>query len=197
VSVFTTASQLGVRFLKLGYWRYEGFGRIEKQIKRTREQLKGLEALSREYGVTSTLHIHSGPYLTADAAVLLRLVEGYDPDLLGAYIDPGHMTIEGGLSGWKIGIDLLRSYIRLVAVKDFGWFKKRGVKNWQFRLIPLSQGMVRWHEVFACLAEIGYDGPVSLHSEYEYMNLNELLDQTERDLRYIKRVAKEVAKRRA
>lgn len=196
-SVFRTASRLGVRFLKLGYWQYEGFGAIEKQIQRTREQLEGLEALSREYAMTSTLHIHSGPFLTADAAVVLRLLEGYDADLLGAYIDPGHMTIEGGLSGWKMGIDLLSPYIRLVAVKDFGWFKRRGAKNWEFRLIPLSQGMVRWHEVFSCLADIGYNGPVSLHSEYEYMNLNELLDQTQRDLQYVKRVVKEVEERRA
>jgi len=196
-SIFRTASRLGVGFLKLGYWQYEGFGAIEKQIQRTREQLEGLEALSREYAMTSTLHIHSGPFLTADAAVVLRLLEGYDPDLLGAYIDPGHMTIEGGLSGWKMGIDLLSPYITLVAVKDFGWFKRRGAKNWEFRLIPLSQGMVRWHEVFSCLADIGYNGPVSLHSEYEYMNLNELLHQTQKDLRYVKRVVKEVEERRA
>ena len=62
--------------------------------------------------------------LSANPEVALMLLQDCDPNFLGAYIDPGHMTVEGGLSGWKMGIDLLAPYISLDAIKDFGWFQQ-------------------------------------------------------------------------
>lgn len=52
-----TASECGVEFIKLGYWRYEGFGRIKGQIEKMEENLKGLYELSKEYDVTTAIHI--------------------------------------------------------------------------------------------------------------------------------------------
>jgi len=47
--IFKTASKCGVRFIKLGYWRYEGFGKIKEQIERVRNNnLKGIYKLSKE-----------------------------------------------------------------------------------------------------------------------------------------------------
>ena len=49
--------------------------------------------------------------------------------------------------------------------------------------------------MFDCLRQIGYDGPVSLHSEYlgrhswRDLSLDELLEQTRDDLAYIRQVA--------
>jgi len=190
--IFRTASECGVRFLKLGYWRYREFGTIRDQIEKARGQLGGLEALSRRHGVTAALHTHSGPNLTANPAVVHMLLQDHDPRWLGAYIDPGHMAVEGGKSGWKMGIDLLDRYIKLVAIKDFGWFRetdrRTGEKGWVNRLVPLGEGIVPWPEVFRCLREIGFDGCVSVHSEYPDLSLEELLRQTREDLAYLKRV---------
>ena len=188
--IFRAASECGVKFVKLGYWRYQGFGTIEEQIKRVRNgNLKGLRELSSEYGVTAGIHIHSGDFLTANPAVVHTLLEGYDPEHLCAYIDPGHMAVEGGLSGWEMGMDLLREHIRMVAVKDFGWFREKDEKSewrWGARIVPLSEGLVPWSKVFRYLQEIGFDGPVSFHSEYHDVSLDDLVHQTSEDLQYIR-----------
>jgi sugar phosphate isomerase/epimerase len=100
------------------------------------------------------------------------------------------MAVEGGLSGWRMGMDLLQEHIRMVAVKDFAWFKdqniKSGEKKWRVHLVPLSEGLVPWAEVFKYLHNIGFNGPVSIHSEYEHLNLEELIRQTKEDLKYLK-----------
>ena len=195
VEIFKTASECGVKFIKLGYWRYEGFGTIKKQIEHVRDNnLRGLSKLSEEYSVTAGLHIHSGDFLTSNPVVVYLLLRDYDPQYLCAYIDPGHMAVEGGLSGWKIGMDILQEHIRMVAVKDFGWFQevdpKTGEERWKAHTVPLSEGLVPWGEVFGYLKRINFDGPVSLHSEYHDVDFQGLISRTEADLHYLKETLK-------
>jgi len=191
--IFKMASQCGVKYIKLGYWRYEGFGKIKEQIERVRNHiLKEICGLSKEYGVTAGVHIHSGDYLSANPLVLWMLLHNFDPDYLCAYIDPGHMAVEGGLSGWKMGMDMLQEHIKMMAVKNFGWFQERddktGQKKWRAHTVPLSEGIIPWPEVFQYLHKIGFDGPVSVHSEYEHLNFENLICQTREDLAYLKGV---------
>ena len=196
--VFAAAAACGVRQLKLGYWRYSGFGQGRQQIREIRDKLRGIERLAKEHGVQACVHIHSGDYLSANPAVLMLLLEGTDPAAIGAYIDPGHMTVEGGVSGWKIGMDLLADRIALVAIKSFGWFREEapstGEVRWQEKLVPLREGTVRWREVFSLLRQIGYDGAVSVHSEYQGshswrdLTTEQLIDQTRDDVVYLRSV---------
>lgn len=197
-AIFRTASDCGIRDLKLGYWRYEGFGSMRRQMEEIKEALDGIAALAAQYGVRANLHIHSGDFMTADAAVVWQFLLGRDPDVIGAYIDPGHMACEGGMSGWRIGMDLLTPWINLVAIKDMAWEhhfdEALGKEKWQTRMVPLTQGLAPWPEVFAHLRDIGYDGTVSLHSEYQGsyswrdLTLEQLVAQTREDLAYIKSV---------
>jgi len=196
--IFAAASTAEVSDLKLGYWRYEGFGSMRRQVEQAREDLDGLAALAEKYSVRANLHVHSGDFLTADGGVLWYLLLGRDPDTIGAYIDPGHMTIEGGVSVWKMSIDLLTPWINLVAIKDMAWTheydEELGKEKWVQKLVPLTEGVVRWPEVFRCLHEIGFDGTISVHSEYQGahswkdLTLEELLEQTREDFAYIKGV---------
>ncbi|MEM2935799.1 MAG: TIM barrel protein, partial [Candidatus Bathyarchaeia archaeon] len=131
----------------------------------------------------------------ANPAVVWLLLRDYDPDYLGAYIDPGHMAVEGSRSGWRMGMDLLSQHIRMVAVKDFGWFQERdektGQKRWRLDPVPLGDGLVPWPQVFTHLREIGFDGPISVHSEYRNLSLEELIQQTKKDLNYLKNIIRE------
>ncbi|MGQ9513708.1 MAG: sugar phosphate isomerase/epimerase family protein [Thermoproteota archaeon] len=181
---FRIASRCGVRYLKLGYWTYEGFGRLRAQIEEARNSLKGIQELSKRYGITAAVHSHSGMFLTAEPSVMDELLTGFDPDLVGAYIDPGHMVVEGGLAGWLMGMDILSKKIRMVAVKDFAWFEDAG--NWKAEVVPLGEGLVPWREVFRILKGLNFEGPISLHSEYEGLPLEHLIEQTRRDLEFIR-----------
>ena len=196
--VFRAAAQSGIKDLKLGYWRYEGFGNMRRQVEEVKELLDGIAVLAEEHGVRANLHSHSGDFMTAEAAVVWHFLLGRDPDVIGAYVDPGHMTIEGGLSGWKQGLDLLTPWINLVAIKNMAWEhhydEEAGHERWQARMVPLGRGTVPWPEVFRYLHDIGFDGTISLHSEYQGshswkdLSLQELLEQTREDLTYIRRI---------
>ena len=197
--VVRTAAENDVKLLKLGYWMYEGFGTVEKSLAKAREDLVGIEKLTGRYGVKGCLHVHSGNFMTVNGDFIYLLLQGRDPEALGAYIDPGHMFNEGGIAGWKMGMDLLSPWISIMAVKSMGFFRRgddqTGEVTWVNKMLPLREGMVRWDEVFTCLKQINFDGPVSLHSEYEgshswrSLDTPELIEQTREDLAHIKEVA--------
>jgi sugar phosphate isomerase/epimerase len=56
----------------------------------------------------------------------------------------------------------------------------------------LREGIVPWPEFFERLARISFDGPISLHSEYQGkgswrdLNTRELIKQTAADLAFVK-----------
>jgi sugar phosphate isomerase/epimerase len=195
-AIFETAASCGIPRLKLGYWQYRGFGSIRALIHEARRALDGIESLAGRTGVQGCLHNHSGDYLTANAAVTAQFLEDRDPKRMGAYVDPGHLTIEGGVSGWKIGLDLLSPWISLLAAKSLGWERSEDPETrevrWRSKMVPLREGTVRWREVFALLREISFDGTVSVHSEYQgghsWRNLSvpELIEQTREDLAYLR-----------
>jgi sugar phosphate isomerase/epimerase len=211
--IFKTASECGVEYVKLGYWKYKGFGKIVEGIEEAREKIRGLYALCKEYDITAAIHTHAGPYLSADPGLLFMLLRDYDPEWMAAYIDPGHMFAEAGPLVWEMAIDLLAPYIRLVAVKNYRWIrgfegegkagsggagggedKGKGAKRWVLRMMPLREEIVPWPEVFRCLRAIGFDGCVSLHSEYEHLSFEDLTKQTQDDLRYLKEVVLKVTR---
>ncbi|MEM2935798.1 MAG: hypothetical protein QW231_01310, partial [Candidatus Bathyarchaeia archaeon] len=64
--IFRTASHCSVKFLKLGYWPYEGFGKLKEQIESVKVRLKGIQDLGKRYGVTAAIHILSGNLLSAN-----------------------------------------------------------------------------------------------------------------------------------
>lgn len=194
---FAAAARLGIRYLKLGYWPYREFGTLRQQLDHARRDLDGLERLAATHRACACVHTHSGAYLSATAGGMEILLKDRDPDRIGAYLDPGHLTVEGGLSGWKQTIDLLQKQVRLVAVKDFGWFRGEssgGKASWAPRLVPLREGMVRWPEVLACLRQVGFEGVVSFHSEYQGahswkdLSVRELIEQTRDDLAYVRSI---------
>ena len=122
---------------------------------------------------------------------------------VGVSLDVGHLTTEGGKSGWKQSIDLLKERVGMVAVKSFGWFHepdpKTGEKRWNAKLVPLAEGNVQWKLAFQLLRQGGWDADdnalVSVHSEYQgggsWKNLDvpELIEQTRADFKYLKEQA--------
>jgi len=194
-SVFRLAAEGGTRYRKLGYWRYEGFGNMARQIDEIKAKLDGIERLAQRYGVTAIMHTHSGANMTANGAVVAELLKGRDPEALGAYPDAGHLFAEGGDEVWRMSLDLLAPWTRVLAVKDMFWIRhpdaELGKMRWRTMLCPLNMGFVRWPEVFECLRQAGFDGVVSIHSEYQGghswrdLNTEQLIQQTRADLEYL------------
>jgi sugar phosphate isomerase/epimerase len=196
--IFESAAAAGVREIKLGYWKYDRFGTLQSALDQAARDLDGIEQLARQTNVRANLHTHSENFLTAFAPIVWHLIKDRDPNAIGAYVDPGHMSVEGGGDGWRMGLDLLGPRINLVAVKDLDWARTDdggellAKPRWFTRIVPLSQGIVPWPNVFACLRAAGFDGWVSLHSEYQgphswrELTTPEVIEQTRQDLTYLR-----------
>ncbi len=187
--VFSVAADCGVKFIKLGYWRYRDFGSLRQLISAAKKSLEGIAKLSERHGICAVVHTHSGNFLTASPFVLAELLEGFDPKFVAAYVDAGHIFVEGGLMGWQQGMEAIADKIRVVACKDYAWFKEG--ERWNAKVVPIGEGIVRWREFFACLRKLGFDGPISVHSEYEGWTTEQVIAQTRKDLPILKRFASE------
>lgn len=187
-AIFETAAACGIDRLKLGYWPVRQFGSLKAELERTRQRLTDIARLADRYGVSANIHVHSGDFLSAQAAVVWMLIAPYEPSCIGAYPDLCHMGLEGARSGWKQGLDLLGRHINMVGVKNGGLFQERadsGQYRWHWRLVPVWEGITPFADAFGYLREIGFDGPCSFHSEYD-LPTEELIAQTRKDLQYVR-----------
>src|SRR5574340_593837 len=184
-------AEIGCRNIKLGYWVWKNEPYWEG-VARIRKALDGFQAICAKYDVRVASHTHSGPYYGSNCAGGMHLVKGFDPRYVGIYLDPGHLAIDG--EDIPMAVAMVKDYLCLVAVKSPGWFRteKDAKLQWQHPLVPLREGIVNWTQVLEQLKAVGYDGPISLHSEYEELSRADLLARTRDDLAYIKEVAAEV-----
>jgi sugar phosphate isomerase/epimerase len=202
-AVCETAARVGATELRTSSHRYRGFGEIREQIALARRDARELESLGKEYGVRLDVHCHSGDFLSTSGALLEYIIGDTDPSYVGVSLDVGHLTVEGGKSGWKQSLDFLKDRVGIVAVKSFGWFRepdpRTGHLRWVPKLVPLEEGNVQWREAFTLLRQAGWDADgrslVSVHSEYQggssWRNLSvpELIEQTRKDFAYLKEQA--------
>ena len=202
-AVCAAAARVGATELRTSSHRYRGFGNIREQIAAARKDAKELESLGQEFGVRLDIHCHSGDFLSGQGATLEAVVGETDPRYVGVSLDVGHLTTEGGKSGWKQSLDLLHQRVGIVAVKSFGWFHeadpKTGELIWNAKLVPLEEGNVRWRQAFELLRSVGWDSGgkslVSVHSEYQgggswrSLDTPELIDQTRKDFAWLKQQA--------
>ena len=182
---------------KLGYWRYEPFGTLVKQLDDARRKLEGIVHLAGRYQIRPCLHVHSGPILS-NGPLVHQLVKDYSPKQVGVYVDPMHMSLEGGLSGWEMTLDLIAPWVALVGVKNYQLQPTErdafGQQRFQVKYVPLADGVAPLPQFFRRLKEMSYDGIVSLHSEYKggsswrRLATPELLERSAADLSYLKRV---------
>jgi sugar phosphate isomerase/epimerase len=197
-AVFAAAAHYGARKVKLGYWEYSPFGSAAAQLEQARERLRRIVPLARKYHVLPCVHCHSGRTLTSSGPLLYHLLKDFDPRDVGAYVDPMHMSIEGALAGWEIGLDLLAPWVALVGIKNYRWVldkrDRQGQQRYRWEYCPIADGQAPLPEFIGYLRKLNYDGIVSLHSEYKggasfrRLNTTELLAQSAADLAYLKQL---------
>jgi sugar phosphate isomerase/epimerase len=183
-SIFEACAAAGVPAVKIGYFRYQG--NFAADLAQGRRRLAGFAKLAARTGVRAFYHTHSGPYLGNNAAGLRLLLQDADPHHIGAYLDTGHLAINGGPIRQEF--DTARQWLGLVAIKDMLWHK--GPKGWQAEVVPAGDGIVRWPEVAQAVKACGYDGVISLHGEYEAKDLEERRELAKKELAFLKQTFK-------
>jgi L-ribulose-5-phosphate 3-epimerase len=162
--IFSTAGSLSIPFLKPGYYRYK-FVDVRRELEEAGRQFSELAGLAKQSGVRVGYHNHAGD-LGAPVWDMAKIIDDLDPKWAGYYFDICHAVTEGGSAGWRIAFNLAAPRIFMIAIKDFIWAKSVA-GGWQQKMVPLGEGMVDWPAYFRLLAELNYQGPISLHVEYE------------------------------
>jgi sugar phosphate isomerase/epimerase len=105
------------------------------------------------------LHLETGQ---EPADVLLGFLQEVDRDNLFINFDPANMILYG--CGEPIpALRTLGRYVRSIHCKDATWSDQPG-KTWGAE-VPLGQGDVDFEAYLRTLAEIGYDGPLTIERE--------------------------------
>jgi sugar phosphate isomerase/epimerase len=180
-TLFEAGGKAGVAAVKVGYFPYKG--KFDDALAEARTRLAGFAKLAAKTGVKACYHTHSGNYLGGNGAALRLLLHDLDPHHVGAFVDTGHVAVGGGPI--RMELDTVRSWLSLVAIKDMAWSKTGA--DWQHRVVPAGEGIVRWPEVAQGLKECRFNGTVSLHGEYEARDLAERKQLAKQELTLLKK----------
>jgi sugar phosphate isomerase/epimerase len=186
--ILSTAGKLGIPYFKVGYYLYQHED-VRQELALAGQELRRLVDLATECGIQAGFHNHS-EYIGAALWDAAHFIEPLDPKWAGYYFDARHAVAEGGAGAWKTAVHLVKSRLKMVAVKDFSWTKT--ARGWEDANCPLGEGMVDWKYVLGELCHSGFQGPISLHMEYEVPGAapNEreqsILAATARDLAFLK-----------
>lgn len=163
--ILEAAAASGVKFYKLGYYRYFEFGSIHKLMAESQAQLADIAAANTELGLWGGYHNHSASFLGANPLHIHQMIEALDEDAIGCYWDVGHAVIEGLAGSWDAALDQLHKRIRMLAIKDLA--VNLNNQDWRCDVVSLGQGCVPWSRMCSWLKQIeGQLGPVSIHGEY-------------------------------
>lgn len=181
-ALFEACGKAGVGNIKIGYFPYRG--KIDEAHKSARNTLAGFARLAQATRVRACYHTHSGAYLGANCALLRMMLENLDPHQVGAFVDTGHVAVNG--APFRLEADLVRAWLALVAIKDMAWHHQGG--RWRVEVVPVGDGIVRWNEVGQALREQKFNGTISLHGEYEAKDLASRKALAKKELAALKKV---------
>ena len=156
----------GAKYFKIGYDKFVSDRPYWQQVDEARARLEKWQALGRKHGVMVCCHTHSGPYLGCNASAVMHLVRGFDPRIVGAYLDAGHLSIAG--EPFPMACAIAGDHLKIVGVKDLRkvWGERDGKAVVQIEAVPKGKGLTDPALVFGTLVRLGFDGPVTIHIEY-------------------------------
>lgn len=165
--IYAGCAESGVAFVKVGYWRYTQGADFWSLLDEARQGLARFVDLSEKHGVKTLYHTHSGTCIGSNCAGLSQLLHDFDPMHVGAYVDFGHLALDG--EDPAMAIAMVRDYLNAIGVKDGTHAPNPNAPPANRPLFTaLGQGSVDWLRVFRLLNQINFDGPLAIHTEYEF-----------------------------
>jgi L-ribulose-5-phosphate 3-epimerase len=166
-TLLSAMADAGVPRVKLGYYKLDVEADYWAAVDDCRAKLMAWGEKAAQHGVQVIYHTHSNRCMGLNAGMLAHLLRGQDATHVGAYLDTGHLTGEG--EEFAVALAMSKQHLAAVSLKDFlltrdevnGHGRKRRT------VVEAGQGMTDFSAAFECLHGIGYDGPASIHCEFE------------------------------
>jgi sugar phosphate isomerase/epimerase len=174
--ILSGMAQSGVRLYKLGYYYYRPGvdGAYWDFVDRVRRGLEGWSKLGERFGVKVCYHTHCdipglalGQYMGTNCAALMHLLKDMDPARVGAYIGTGNLVVSG--EPFEYGIEMVGKYLSIVELQDVYLERidngDQGMhrRHWT----TAGQGAGAWSTIFDTLVRRHFDGPLTMHAEFE------------------------------
>jgi sugar phosphate isomerase/epimerase len=187
--ILSAMDKANVRLLKLGYFHLDPDQDYWQLVDHVRKALDGWEKMAERFRVRVCYHTHSNRCMGLNCASMMHLLQGFDPRLIGAYIDPAHMVVDG--EEFAVGLAMVKEYLSIVALKDVLPVReeKNGHGSRKNLWVRAGEGVVDWTEVFANLSAVGFSGPMSVHCEFE-VPPDQFEDALRREVAFFRKFAK-------
>ncbi|RLE62639.1 MAG: hypothetical protein DRN53_03630 [Thermoprotei archaeon] len=140
-----------------GYSSERGYEGIRKAFRKQAIDL-AKELKKRALQAMPILEQHGGGCIASSAGIIIDLIRGLEPTIIGVLYDPGNAVWEG----WeppRVQVDILKEYIKHVHVKNYEHDPNNPRK---YVPAPLDSGILDWREVVLLLKGIGFRGYLSI-----------------------------------
>jgi sugar phosphate isomerase/epimerase len=166
--ILKTAAELGIRYYRLGYMRYDQNNDILTQLEKFRPKMKELAQMNELYKIFGGNHNHTENYVGGSIWDTWELFRGLNPEWIGFQFDTGNAIREGAEGTWKTNARLAASRTKMLAVKtDAEWQNpdwQNGDLNRSDNLPMMTPDDFKWF--FKMVHEQGISGPLSVHYEF-------------------------------
>ena len=159
---------------------------------------KGLCEVANKYGVRPVLHPHCGGYIEF-ADEIDRLAEEIPNDIAGFVLDTGHLAYAG-----MDPVEWLRKYkdrLDYVHFKDIDQKVYDEVMGEHIRffegcakgsMCPIGKGKLDYKAIADVLAEINYNGYITIEQECDPRNVNNSLANVKASVEYLKGIGYDI-----
>ncbi|MBH53893.1 MAG: endonuclease [Opitutaceae bacterium] len=171
LDVINTAVNQGLRYYRMGYYKFEEDKTWKENLDRCKKDIEGLSELHEEHGIHGAYQNHSGTGVGAYITDIVYLLEGLNPLWTGCQYDIRHAVVEGGRA-WGNGVKWLKDSMSTIAVKDFTWAKHPQSGKYSVMNTPIGEGMVDFVGYFKLLRQLEIHPVVTLHCEYDLGGAN-------------------------
>jgi sugar phosphate isomerase/epimerase len=162
--VLSTASRFGIANYRMGYIDYDDKAGVAGTLEDLKPRMAALARLNEKYSIHGAYQNHAGTRIGGAIWDIWELVKDLDPQWIGCQFDIRHAVAEGGTS-WPVRLKLLLPHVRSMVIKDFYWGQEEG--KWRIVNCPVGEGMVDFPAYFEILNQARFDGPFSMHFEYD------------------------------
>ena len=184
--LYGACAEAGVKHVKLGYWHWTSDQDYWEEVEKVRGYLEGFQELSQKTGVQTVVHNHSGLSMGLNSSSVMNLVKGFDAKAVGVFADPGHLSICG--EPIDLALNIVKDYLSVLAFKDLirEAVQQNGKRTWRTKVVRLGHGFGDWKTLLAAMARVGFNGPISFHSEYSGEPVDTVIDLARADVRFLR-----------
>jgi sugar phosphate isomerase/epimerase len=204
--LYAACGASGIPLMKMGYFRYHEGDDYWSRIDDVRKALDSFQHLGEKHGVKTLCHTHSGPFFGSNCSGLMHLLKGFDPRYTGAYVDFGHLALDG--EDMAMGLGIVRDYLSAIGIKDaFHAHQPDQTPSYIPQFTATGEGSVNWRRALTLLVSLDFVGPLCVHTEYEFdesiiRNIGyadtkpeRLEEVAQEDLRYLRKLLAETGGR--